>query len=153
MCKWQRVHRKKLQHRYILRVVGVFFPDVLVSSTKSVDLYNFIHVSIIQSQSHQLVDVNPNKVWGTYYEFIMRNNLRRVYSKFVTCSKTSSTVLWLGDKASTKYNAHIEVYRCDSYCQSSTFVVAQCGFELNHLLNYTYNLETKRIEIIERTEK
>ena len=27
-------------------MVGVFFPDALVSLTKSVDLYNFIHVSM-----------------------------------------------------------------------------------------------------------
>ena len=43
-------------------MVGVFFPDALVLLTKSVDLYNFIHVSMNQSQGHQLVDVHPNKV-------------------------------------------------------------------------------------------
>ena len=46
----------------MFRMVGVFFPDALVSLTKSVDLYNFIHVSMTQSQGHQLVDVHPNKV-------------------------------------------------------------------------------------------
>ena len=61
--------------RYIFRMVGVFFPDALVSLTKSVDLYNFIHVSMTQSQGHQLVDVHPNKVWGAYFEFIMSNKL------------------------------------------------------------------------------
>ena len=51
-----------LRSEVYLKVVGVFFPDVLVSLTKSVDLYNFIHVSMTQSQGHQLVDVHPNKV-------------------------------------------------------------------------------------------
>ena len=44
------------------KVVGVFLPNVLVSLTKSVDLYNFIHVSMIQSHSYQLVVPLENHV-------------------------------------------------------------------------------------------
>ena len=51
-----------LRSEVYLKVVGVFFPDVLVSLTKSVDLYNFIHVSMIQSHSYQLVVPLENHV-------------------------------------------------------------------------------------------